>query len=98
MITLLCVDYDKTLCISSQHTLESLLQKIREDNDDTEPSWLVDLAHSKIFETSKLLSDQEYTENLFHETKVLEKHLATIHGFLCLLKAIEKARYFKIRK
>ena len=77
----------------SKKTLETLLRQIREDCHGSEPTWIIEMAHSKVFETSKLLSDYEFVENLFHETKTLEKHLATVHGFLWVLKAIEKARY-----
>ena len=34
-------------------------------------------------------AEKAFTENLFHEEKTLEKHLASLHGFLTLLKAIE---------
>ena len=86
---------DVTLRNSSQNTLKSLLLKLEYDKKDVHsgpPTWIVDLAQSKIFETSKLLCDSGYIENLFHESKTLEKHLATVHGFLWLLKSIERAR------
>ena len=97
IISLLSVDHDDvTLRNSSQNTLKNLLLQLENDKKDDvhsgPPMWVVDLAQSKIFETSKLLCDSGYIENLFHESKTLEKHLATVHGFLWLLKSIERAR------
>ena len=97
IISLLSVDHDDvTLRNSSQNTLKNLLLQLENDKKNDvhsgPPMWVVDLAQSKIFETSKLLCDSGYIENLFHESKTLEKHLATVHGFLWLLKSIERAR------
>ena len=93
-MALLCVDHeDQSIRDKSAQSMAELLAKLRnEENDKVLPSWIVDLAHSKIFEVSKIVSAPSYMENLFHEEKTLERHLASMHGFLLMLKSIEDAR------
>ena len=43
---------------------------------------------------SETVSNPAFTETMFHEEKTLEKQLATLHGFLNLLKAIEDSSLF----
>ena len=71
-----------------------MLNRLKSEQSDEHPPWLIELAHSKIFSISNTLSNPAFTETLFHEEKSLEKHLATLHGFLTLLKAIEESSLF----
>ena len=93
-MALLCVDHeDQSIRDNSTQDMAELLAKLKkEENDEILPAWIVDLAHSKIFEVSKIVSAPSYMENLFHEEKTLERHLASMHGFLLMLKSIEEAR------
>ena len=94
MLAQLSVDQEcPALRDQSCKTLQKLLKKVRDENDDEFPAWLVQLAHGKIFEVSQAISHPDYTENRFHDDTSLERYLATLHGFLVLLKFIEESRY-----
>ena len=69
------------------------LRQEEEEGGNKVPEWVVELAHAKIFDVSKIVSAPSYMDNLFHEEKTLERHLASLHGFLLMLKSIEDARY-----
>ena len=92
---MLCVDHESLeLQIKAQKVLDEMLIRLKKEeavssSNNPHPSWLVELAHRKVFTISETVSNPAFTENLFHEEKTLEKHLASLHGFLTLLKAIE---------
>ena len=92
---MLCVDHESLeLQIKAQKVLDEMLIRLKKEeavssSNNHHPSWLVELAHRKVFTISETVSNPAFTENLFHEEKTLEKHLASLHGFLTLLKAIE---------
>jgi hypothetical protein len=100
ILTLLCVDQEsESLRVKSSRTLAQLLSFIRRQ-DGPDPAkislWVVELAHIKLFQVSKALADPIYGDNLLHEENRLEQHLATMHGFLFLLKQIEDSRQDKL--
>ena len=101
----LCVDYESSkLRIEAWKVLNEMLTRLKNAEKgklvsdsatavgDKHPSWLIELAHGKIFSVSETLSNPAFTETMFHEEKTLEKHLASLHAFLNLLKAIEDSR------
>ena len=95
ILSMLCVDHESLdLQIKAQKVLDEMLIRLKKEeavssSNKPHPSWLVELAHRKVFTISETVSNPAFTENLFHEEKTLEKHLASLHGFLTLLKAIE---------
>ena len=101
----LCVDYESSqLRSEAWKVLNEMLTRLKNAEKgklvsdsatavgDKHPSWLIELAHGKIFSVSETLSNPAFTETMFHEEKSLEKHLASLHAFLNLLKAIEDSR------
>lgn len=93
-MALLCVDHESGFIRDqSWQTMDAILARLMQEEGQSHPKWLIDLTHCKIFDTCKVISDPEFAENLLHEEKALERHLATLHGFLLLFKAIEQSRY-----
>ena len=99
-MALLCVDHeDQSICDSSLQNMQKIFAELRQEEEggNKVPEWVVELAHAKIFDVSKIVSAPSYMDNLFHEEKTLERHLASLHGFLLMLKSIEDARYVRVR-
>ena len=100
-MALLCVDHeDQSICDSSLQNMQKIFAELRQEEEEggnKVPEWVVELAHAKIFDVSKIVSAPSYMDNLFHEEKTLERHLASLHGFLLMLKSIEDARYVRVR-
>ena len=96
ILTILSVDHEKEeVGDGSKTTLVKMLDHLAKDAKDPDkkvPPWVVEQAHAKIFEISQIVADSNYAESLFHEQKTLEKHLATLHGYLLLLNKIENSR------
>ena len=96
-MALLCVDHeDQSIRDSSLQNMQKIFAELRQEDEEggnKVPEWVVELAHAKIFDVSKIVSAPSYMDNLFHEEKTLERHLASLHGFLLMLKSIEDARY-----
>ena len=78
--------------------MQKIFAELRQEEEggNKVPEWVVELAHAKIFDVSKIVSAPSYMDNLFHEEKTLERHLASLHGFLLMLKSIEDARYVRV--
>ena len=96
---MLCVDHeDQSICDSSLQNMQKIFAELRQEEEggNKVPEWVVELAHAKIFDVSKIVSAPSYMDNLFHEEKTLERHLACLHGFLLMLKSIEDARYVRV--
>ena len=97
ILALLCVDHeDQSIRDSSLQNMQKIFAELRQEDEEggnKVPEWVVELAHAKIFDVSKIVSAPSYMDNLFHEEKTLERHLASLHGFLLMLKSIEDARY-----
>ena len=88
------MDSEDEICHKSKQNMVDLLEKLRkhEGKNGKLPTWIVELAHAKIFDVSQTISAPSFVENLFHEEKRLERHLASMHGFLLMLKSIEDSR------
>ena len=95
---------EQTICDNSVQNMQTIFAKLRREEEEKTgrqenralPEWVIELAHAKIFDVSKIVSAPSYIENLFHEEKTLERHLASMHGFLLMLKSIEDTRYVVI--